>query len=107
MVIGEMTMHMKQLLLSTAAGLTVAAAAWAVPVQAQTLAGQVTSQEGPMEGVLVTAKKAGSTIAYTVVSDAQGHYSFPSSKIDSGEYALRIRAVGFDLDSAGKDRSEE
>jgi streptogramin lyase len=94
---------MKQLLLSTAAGLTVAAAAWAVPVQAQTLAGQVTSQEGPMEGVLVTAKKAGSTIAYTVVSDAQGHYSFPSSKIDSGEYTLRIRAVGFDLDGAGKD----
>ena len=35
------------------------------------LAGQVTSaEEGNMEGVMVTAKKAGSTIAISVVSDA-------------------------------------
>ena len=42
------------------------------------LTGQVTStEEGPMEGVLVSAKKAGSTITITVVSDEQGRYSFP------------------------------
>jgi virginiamycin B lyase len=94
-------MHMKQLLLSTAArlaGVAAAGGAGTVQAQAETLAGQVASQEGPMEGVLVTAKKTGSTIAYTVVSDAHGHYSFPSSKIEPGEYTLRVRAVGFDLD---------
>jgi virginiamycin B lyase len=44
------------------------------PSAAQTaLTGQVTSQEeGPMEGVLVSAKKEGSNITITVVSDARG-----------------------------------
>src|SRR5438067_13733349 len=37
------------------------------------LTGQVTSaEEGRMEGVLVSAKKAGSTITITVVTDDQG-----------------------------------
>jgi streptogramin lyase len=64
------------------------------------LAGQVTSQEeGAMEGVLVSAKKAGSTITITVVTDQTGRYSFPRNKLDAGQYALRIRAVGYDLDS--------
>jgi virginiamycin B lyase len=63
------------------------------------LTGQVTSaEEGPMEGVLVTAKKADSTIAITVVSDAQGHYRFPTAKLDAGHYAIAIRAVGYELD---------
>ena len=73
----------------------------ALAENAAALTGQVTSEaEGPMEGVLVTAKKAGSTIAYTVVSDDKGHYSFPAGKIEPGEYTLRIRATGFDLDGA-------
>src|SRR6266851_6325822 len=39
------------------------------------LSGRVSSaEEGAMEGVLVSAKKAGSTITITVVSDAQGRY---------------------------------
>src|SRR5690242_6251675 len=64
------------------------------------LAGQVTStEEGPMEGVLVTAKKANSTMAITVVSDAQGRYGFPAAKLDAGHYAISIRAVGYELDS--------
>src|ERR1700731_1995775 len=63
------------------------------------LTGQVTSaEEGPMEGVLVTAKKTNSTIAITVVSDAQGRYRFPSAKLEPGHYAISIRAVGYDLD---------
>jgi len=63
------------------------------------LTGRVASaEEGPMEGVLVTAKKAGSTIAITVVSDEKGFYRFPSAKLGPGHYALSIRAVGYDLD---------
>src|SRR6267378_4752014 len=63
------------------------------------LTGQVTSaEEGPMEGVLVTAKKADSTIAITVVTDVQGRYRFPSTKLEPGHYAISIRAVGYDLD---------
>ena len=67
------------------------------------LTGQVTSaEEGPMEGVLVSAKRAGSTITVTVATDAAGRYSFPAWKLEPGEYALRIRAVGYDLDGPAK-----
>src|SRR5437667_11576023 len=63
------------------------------------LVGRVSSVgEGPMEGVLVSARKAGSTITTTVVSDRQGEYRFPHARLEPGRYALRIRAVGFDLD---------
>src|SRR2546428_27297 len=63
------------------------------------LNGRVTStEEGPMEGVVVSAKKAGSTITISVVSDAEGRYRFPSAKLDPGPYSLRIRAVGYDLE---------
>jgi virginiamycin B lyase len=63
------------------------------------LTGQVTSaDEGAMEGVLVSAKKG--TVTITVVSDAQGRYSFPSSKLTPGQYTLSIRAIGYDLDNS-------
>ncbi len=70
-------------------------------VQAQVaLTGVVNSaEEGAMEGVLVGAKKAGSTITVTVVSDAQGRYSFPAAKLEPGKYSLKVRAVGFELES--------
>src|ERR1700674_3071797 len=69
---------------------------------AAALAGKVTSaEEGAMEGVLVTAKKAGSTIAITVVTDKDGRYSFPASRLDPGQYAINIRAAGYDLDGKG------
>src|SRR5262245_24536380 len=62
------------------------------------LSGIVSSQaEGPMEGVLVSAKKEGSTITVTVVSDEKGRYSFPASRLEPGKYSLKVRAVGFDL----------
>ncbi|HEV8106823.1 MAG TPA: carboxypeptidase regulatory-like domain-containing protein, partial [Burkholderiales bacterium] len=64
------------------------------------LAGKVSSaEEGAMEGVLVSAKKAGSTITVTVVSDAEGRYSFPAKKLSPGKYSLRVRAVGYELES--------
>jgi streptogramin lyase len=65
------------------------------------LTGQVISREEPrMEGVLVSAKREGSTVTITVVSDAQGRYSFPSSKLEPGRYALAIRAVGYELEGS-------
>jgi streptogramin lyase len=60
------------------------------------------ADEATMEGVLVSAKKVGSTITVTVVSDKDGRFSFPSSKIKPGEYALAIRAIGYELDGPAK-----
>ena len=58
------------------------------------LTGQVSSaEEGMMEGVLVSAKRAGSTITITVVSDSQGRYTFPAAKLEPGQYSLNIRAA--------------
>ncbi|HXP92726.1 MAG TPA: carboxypeptidase regulatory-like domain-containing protein [Candidatus Binatia bacterium] len=63
------------------------------------LTGQVTSaEEGGMEGVLVSAKRTDAPITITVVSDQQGRFRFPAAKLQSGQYVLRIRAVGYDLD---------
>ncbi len=65
------------------------------------LTGQVSSvEEGRMEGVLVSAKREGSTVTITVVSDAQGLYSIPSSKLAPGRYALAIRAAGYELENS-------
>jgi streptogramin lyase len=63
------------------------------------LAGQVTSaEEGAMEGVLVSARQTGSTRTTTVVSDAQGRYQFPVGRLDPGDYTVKIRAIGYELD---------
>jgi virginiamycin B lyase len=68
--------------------------------EAAMLSGQVISaEEGPMEGVLVSATRTGSTVTTTVVSDAVGRFSFPTAKIVPGHYSLAIRAVGYDLDA--------
>src|SRR5258708_26483294 len=68
------------------------------------LTGKVTSQaEGAMEGVLVGAKKVGSTITTWVVSNAQGQYSFPSDRVTPGKYTISIRAVGYDLPKTSAD----
>src|SRR6266487_5700543 len=62
------------------------------------LTGKVTSQaEGAMEGVIIGAKKVGSTITTWVVSNAQGQYSFPRDRMEPGKYAISIRAVGYEL----------
>src|SRR6266852_1698576 len=91
---------MRKTTLTLLASAAFAVLAFAGPTSAQTaLTGLVVSaEEGAMEGVLVTAKKDGSTISITVVTDAQGRYSFPAAKLDPGRYTLRIRAVGYDLE---------
>ena len=56
--------------------------AW-TQAQSPALTGKVLSDpEGPMEGVLVSARKNGATITVTVVSDAKGEYSFPVTRLD-------------------------
>ena len=67
----------------------------------QGLSGNVSSAAEPtMVGVLVTAKKDGSSIAVTVVSDDKGYYSFPADRIGPGKYAISIRAIGYVLEGA-------
>ena len=66
-----------------------------VAAQAPALSGKIASdREGPMEGVLVSAKKPGGTITVTVVSDAKGDYAFPADRLELGRYELMIRAAG-------------
>jgi virginiamycin B lyase len=95
-------MRLKHLLLLTSAGVFALPAGLptgALAQSARAMTGQVTSpEEGPMEGVLVSAKKLGSTMTVTVVTDAKGRYSFPADRLDAGRYALAIRAAGYDLD---------
>jgi len=68
---------------------------------AAALTGQVTSaEEGSMEGVVVSAKKDGSTITVSVVTDAQGRFAFPAARLAPGRYAMSARAAGYELDGA-------
>src|SRR3982074_1226486 len=95
-----MIMRLNALLASTS---LVSALAWLAlaPAQAQTAAaisGQVSSaEEGAMEGVLVSAKKDGSTITTTVVSNDKGQFSFPADRLAPGHYNITIRAAGYSL----------
>ena len=62
------------------------------------LTGRVISDaEGPMEGVVVTARNEGSTISMSVVTDNRGRYNFPEAKLGSGDYQLKIRAIGYEI----------
>ena len=96
-------MRFNALLASTS---LVGALAWLTfaPAQAQTaaaLSGQVSSaEEGAMEGVLVSAKKDGSTVTTTVVSNDKGQFSFPADRLEPGHYTITIRAAGYNLDGA-------
>src|SRR5204863_876662 len=75
-----------------------------IHAQAQTppaLSGQVTSaEEGSMEGVVVSAKKDGSTISISVVTNAEGRFAFPAARLEPGHYTLKARAAGYELDGA-------
>ncbi len=62
------------------------------------LTGTVSSpEEGKMEGVVVSAKRPGSTIMVSVSTDAQGQYSFPQDRLAPGAYDITMRAVGYTL----------
>jgi virginiamycin B lyase len=96
-------MQTKRLWLGVCAGLAVALLPASYLVQAQgqppvALTGKISSDaDGAMEGVVVSAKKAGATVTVSVISDAQGRYSFPASRLSAGKYTIKIRAIGYDL----------
>src|SRR4051812_5312714 len=97
--IREATMRMKALLLAS----TVLALTGPLPESAQaqtsgTLSGQVSStEEGAMEGVLVSARREGSHFTTTVVSNDKGQFSFPAANLEPGEYSITTRAAGYTL----------
>src|SRR3954464_15120990 len=92
-------MRSAQYMLLGATSLTAFIFASALPAGAadnSLLSGKVSSaEEGAMEGVLVTASKAGSTIDITVVTNDKGEYAFPASKVGPGKYKLTTRAIGY------------
>jgi virginiamycin B lyase len=62
------------------------------------LTGTVSSpEEGKMEGVVVSAKRPGSTIMVSVSTNAQGQYGFPQDRLAPGRYDITIRAAGYTL----------
>ena len=83
---------------TTAVGLLLSISTFCQSSTSASLTGQVISkEEGPMEGVLVSAKRLGSNVTVTVVSDQQGRYRFPQNRLQPGEYAIQIRATGFEM----------
>jgi virginiamycin B lyase len=91
-------MRLTKTLLATAACLAVLVSQ-ASAQNMSALSGDVSStKEGPMEGVVVSARKDGSTITVSVISGDKGHFSFPASRLDAGHYAISIRAIGYDID---------
>src|SRR6266516_1615311 len=89
---------------TTLLGLAFAGLMMAETPSASPLTGKVTSQAvGAMEGVIVGAKKVGSPITTWVVSNAQGQYSFPRERLEPGNYAISIRAVGYELPKTSVD----
>jgi streptogramin lyase len=63
---------------------------------ASALTGRVTSAaEGNMEGVLVSAKREGSNITLSVMSNAGGMYAFPRGRLEPGRYSITVRAAGY------------
>ena len=96
--------------IAIAASIVILSLSWptsrAVTAQsAVAVAGTVSSpEEGNMEGVLVTVRRASANFTVSVVSDAQGRYSFPRSHVAPGSYTVTVRAVGYDIaDGSGVD----
>src|SRR4030088_3150456 len=93
----------QSLLLACATSLLAATAAHAAD---QLLSGAITSRSGQkLEGVTVSAKLVGSTIATSVYTDTAGDYFFPP--LPAGRYRVWARALGceaskgsFDLTAA-------
>jgi len=110
----RITIHRKETLVETKKVFLIAVGCLAViffqigsasfHAQAQTpfaLTGQATStEEGPMEGVVVSAKKDGSTISISVVTNSEGRFAFPAARLEPGHYTLKARAAGYEPDGS-------
>ena len=68
---------------------------------ASALTGTVSSaEEARWKACSCRSKRAGSTQTTTVVTDKEGRYRFPRTRLDdAGSYAVSIRAIGYDLAS--------
>src|SRR5260370_1042219 len=98
MIRGGSEEMMSKRLLATVSFAGLLAGLTTIGANAQTLSGKVSSaEEGLMEGVLVSAKKEGSTVTTTVVSNAKGEFRFPADRIEPGRYNVTIRAAGYVL----------
>ncbi len=87
------------ILLACAASLLAPAAAQAAD---QILSGAISSQSGQkLEGVTVSAKREGSTIATSVYTDTTGKYYFPP--LPAGKYRVWAQALGFNAEKASVD----
>src|SRR5205809_7937245 len=86
---------MSKVLASLLACATSVLAASAAHAADQSLSGAVTSRSGQkLEGVTVSAKLEGSTIATSVYTDAAGNYYFPP--LPAGKYRVWAQALGFE-----------
>src|SRR6202171_5500295 len=102
-----MPMETKRVLLTAGgalAAILLQTASTRLHAQAQSpsaLIGQVISaEEGPMEGVVVSAKKAGPPPTISCVPSAAGRFAFPAARLEPGHYALKARAAGYELQGA-------
>ena len=94
-------MYIKRFLVSVVCSLTGILIQGASAQTPSALTGLVTcSEEGLMEGVVVSAKKDGSTISVSVITNAEGRFAFPATRLEAGLYTLRARAAGYELDGA-------
>src|SRR4051794_39651776 len=93
-------MPIRHLIFAVVSAVVLALFAPALPAAAESaaiLTGKVSSaEEGLMEGVVVSAKKG--IVTVSVVSNDKGEFSFPTSKLGAGDYALSIRATGYNLE---------
>ncbi|MEA2906771.1 MAG: virginiamycin lyase [Alphaproteobacteria bacterium] len=93
-------MRLRMLALLAATPLTTILAGTSLPAHAQSkaaLTGKVAAaEEAAMEGVIVSAKKG--IVTVSVVTNDKGEFSFPADKLGAGDYALSIKAAGYDLD---------
>ena len=86
--------QIRGMLLASAAGLVVVGFAATTASADQLLTGSIASTAGQkLEGVLVSAKKEGSTITTSVYTDLNGDYFFPA--MADGKYQVWAQALGF------------
>ena len=57
----------------------------------------LSSEEGPMEGVVVMLRAVDETILTAVTSDALGQYQFQRDRVTSGRYVISVRAAGYQM----------
>ena len=93
--------HMRGQLLASVAGLVLVGAMSTASAD-QLLTGSITSASGQkLEGVLVSAKKEGSTITTSVYTDQNGEYFFPA--MADGKYQVWAQTLGFQTAKGGVD----